>query len=118
MPHFDSRSSHPDTRSRLAQAVAAIPLSIPVPPPTTLPAPANIAGRIDLPNAFIVKYDGRVVGLTPEQDSPYDAELWDELDGGLTVAVVDRCGSDACVIAVPDGVRQLDVFHHPYASTA
>ena len=43
---------------------------------------ANIAGRIDLPNAFIVKYDGRVVGLTPDQDSPYDAELWNELDGG------------------------------------
>jgi len=43
---------------------------------------ANIAARIDLPNAFIVKYDGRVVGLTPDQDSPYDAELWDELDGG------------------------------------
>jgi diguanylate cyclase (GGDEF)-like protein len=42
----------------------------------------NIAARIDLPNAFIVKYDGRVVGMTPDQDSPYDAELWDELDGG------------------------------------
>ena len=42
----------------------------------------NIAGRIDLPNAFIVKYDGRVVGMTPDQDSPYDAELWDELDSG------------------------------------
>jgi len=42
----------------------------------------NIAGRIDLPNAFIVKYDGRVVGLSPEHDSPYDAELWDELDSG------------------------------------
>ncbi|MGZ5870165.1 MAG: EAL domain-containing protein [Croceibacterium sp.] len=42
----------------------------------------NIAGRIDLPNAFIVKYDGRVVGTTPDQDSPYDAELWDELDSG------------------------------------
>ena len=43
---------------------------------------ANIAGRIDLPNAFIVKYDGRVVGMTEDQDSPYDAELWDELDSG------------------------------------
>jgi diguanylate cyclase (GGDEF)-like protein len=42
----------------------------------------NIAARIDLPNAFIVKYDGRVVGMTPDQDSPYDGELWDELDGG------------------------------------
>jgi diguanylate cyclase (GGDEF)-like protein len=42
----------------------------------------NIAGRIDLPNAFVVKYDGRVVGMTPDQDSPYDAGLWDELDSG------------------------------------
>ena len=42
----------------------------------------NIAGRIDLPNAFIVKYDGRVVGMTPDQDSQYDADLWDELDSG------------------------------------
>jgi diguanylate cyclase (GGDEF)-like protein len=42
----------------------------------------NIAARIDLPNAFIVKYDGRVVGMTADQDSQYDAELWDELDGG------------------------------------
>ena len=42
----------------------------------------NIAGRIDLPNAFVVKYDGRVVGMRPDQDSPYDGELWDELDSG------------------------------------
>jgi diguanylate cyclase (GGDEF)-like protein len=43
---------------------------------------SNIAARIDLPNAFIVKYDGRVVGMRPDQDSPYDEELWDELDSG------------------------------------
>jgi diguanylate cyclase (GGDEF)-like protein len=42
----------------------------------------NIAGRIDLPNAFVVKYDGRVVGMRPDEDSPYDEELWDELDSG------------------------------------
>src|SRR6478735_3577028 len=42
----------------------------------------NIAGRIDLPNAFVVKYDGRVVGMTPDQDSRYDELLWDELDSG------------------------------------
>ena len=42
----------------------------------------NIAARIDLPNAFVVKYDGRVVGMQPGQDSPYDEELWDELDSG------------------------------------
>src|SRR5690242_43002 len=28
----------------------------------------NIAARIDLPNAFIVKYDGRVVGMTPRSE--------------------------------------------------
>ena len=43
---------------------------------------ANIAGRIDLPNAFIVKYDGRVIGMDPEQDSQFDEQLWDELDSG------------------------------------
>ncbi|MBS1239781.1 MAG: diguanylate cyclase domain protein, partial [Proteobacteria bacterium] len=42
----------------------------------------NIASRIDLPNAFIVKYDGRVVGMEPSQDRSYDAELWSDLDSG------------------------------------
>ncbi|WP_159794418.1 putative bifunctional diguanylate cyclase/phosphodiesterase [Croceibacterium salegens] len=42
----------------------------------------NIASRIDLPNAFIVKYDGSVVGMRPEQDSSYNEELWDRLDSG------------------------------------
>ena len=28
----------------------------------------NIASRIDLPNAFVVKYDGRVVGMRPDED--------------------------------------------------
>jgi len=43
---------------------------------------ANIASRIDLPNAFVVKYDGRVVGLRPGEDAQYDPGLWDELDSG------------------------------------
>jgi len=43
---------------------------------------ANIAGRIDLPNAFVVKYDGRVVGLRPSEDEQYDSALWEELDSG------------------------------------
>jgi hypothetical protein len=43
---------------------------------------ANIASRIDLPNAFVVKYDGRVVAMQPGQDRAYDAELWDQLDSG------------------------------------
>jgi diguanylate cyclase (GGDEF)-like protein len=43
---------------------------------------ANIAGRIDLPNAFVVKYDGRVVGMSADQDTRFDEGLWDELDGG------------------------------------
>ena len=42
----------------------------------------NIAARIDLPNAFVVKYDGRVVGVQPGEDSKFDGELWDELDSG------------------------------------
>lgn len=43
---------------------------------------SNIASRIDLPNAFVVRYDGRIIGMTPEQDADYDAALWDELDSG------------------------------------
>ncbi|HYD25868.1 MAG TPA: EAL domain-containing protein [Croceibacterium sp.] len=43
---------------------------------------ANIASRIDLPKAFVVRYDGRVVGMRPEDDRAYDPELWDELDSG------------------------------------
>jgi HAMP domain-containing protein len=43
---------------------------------------ANIASRVDLPNAFVVKYDGRVVGMRPDQDDAYDAHLWKELDAG------------------------------------
>jgi diguanylate cyclase (GGDEF)-like protein len=43
---------------------------------------ANIASRIDLPNAFVVKYDGRVVGMQPDQDRANDPDLWDQLDSG------------------------------------
>ncbi|HSG35680.1 MAG TPA: diguanylate cyclase, partial [Sphingomonadaceae bacterium] len=43
---------------------------------------ANIASRIDLPNAFVVKYDGRVIGLRQSEDEQFDARLWDELDSG------------------------------------
>jgi hypothetical protein len=44
--------------------------------------------------------------------------LWDEADGSLAVAVVDRVGDDAFVIPVPGGVPPLDVFYHPHAYTA
>src|SRR5436189_3605034 len=43
---------------------------------------ANVAGRIDLSNAFVVRYDGRVIGMRPGQDRAYDAELWQQLDAG------------------------------------
>ena len=42
----------------------------------------NITTRIDVSNAFVVKYDGRIVGMSPEEDSDYDEGLWDELDSG------------------------------------
>ena len=42
----------------------------------------NITTRIDVSNAFVVKYDGRIVGMSPEEDSAYDEGLWDELDSG------------------------------------
>ena len=42
----------------------------------------NIASRIDVSNAFVVRYDGRIVGMSPVEDADYDARLWDELDSG------------------------------------
>jgi diguanylate cyclase (GGDEF)-like protein len=42
----------------------------------------NIASRINAPKAYVVKYDGRVVGMRPEQDRAYDPNLWEELDSG------------------------------------
>jgi diguanylate cyclase (GGDEF)-like protein len=42
----------------------------------------NITTRIDVSNAFVVKYDGRIVGMSPEEDADYDERLWDELDSG------------------------------------
>src|SRR4051812_29985471 len=38
---------------------------------TVRSALANIAARIDLPNAFVVTYDGRVIGRNPEDDHAY-----------------------------------------------
>ena len=42
----------------------------------------NITTRIDVSNAFVVKYDGRIVGMSPEEDAEFDEPLWNELDSG------------------------------------
>jgi len=42
----------------------------------------NITTRIDVSNAFVVKYDGRVVGMNAQEDSAYDEAVWEELDSG------------------------------------
>jgi nitrogen fixation/metabolism regulation signal transduction histidine kinase len=42
----------------------------------------NITTRIDVSNAFVVKYDGRIVGMSPEEGADFDPRLWDELDSG------------------------------------
>ena len=42
----------------------------------------NITTRIDVSNAFVVKYDGRIVGMSPEEDAAHDEALWNELDSG------------------------------------
>ena len=42
----------------------------------------NIAARSDLPNAFVVKYDGRVIALNENNGLHYDSRLWSELDSG------------------------------------
>ena len=41
-----------------------------------------MASRIETPHAFVVKYDGSIVGMNPSQDRENDAELWDALDQG------------------------------------
>jgi diguanylate cyclase (GGDEF)-like protein len=60
---------------------------------------ANIANRIDLPNAFVVRYDGRIVGMQPGQDSAYDAELWDQLDSGWQAGALRRNGQTFQAVA-------------------
>ena len=42
----------------------------------------NMAARLNSPSAFIVKYDGRVVGLSAKQDAANSADLWSSLDEG------------------------------------
>ena len=59
----------------------------------------NIAARIDTPNAFVVKYDGSVIGMKPEQDKAYDAELWDELDSGWHAGALQLNGSTHQAVA-------------------
>jgi hypothetical protein len=41
--------------------------------------------------------------------------LWGQHDGRLAVAVTDMKTGVAFSVDVPDGVRSLDVFHHPFA---
>jgi hypothetical protein len=50
-----------------------------------------------------------------DSDGAHIRLLWDEIGGGLTVTVVDWKRRESFLIEVPDGVRSLDVFHHPYA---
>ena len=40
--------------------------------------------------------------------------LWHPHDARVSVAVHDTKTGDAFELAVPDGSRALDVFHHPY----
>jgi hypothetical protein len=44
--------------------------------------------------------------------------LWSEHDGRVCVAVTDTKTDEAFSVAVHDGERALDVFHHPYAYAA
>jgi diguanylate cyclase (GGDEF)-like protein len=63
----------------------------------------NITTRIDVSNAFVVKYDGRIVGMSPEEDSGYDPRLWEELDSGWQSGAL-RLG-DATYQAVAAEIR-------------
>jgi hypothetical protein len=43
---------------------------------------------------------------------------WSEGDGRVLVAVADEQFDERFTIEVPEGVRALEVFHHPYAYAA
>ncbi len=53
----------------------------------------NMAARLNSQNAFIVKYDGRVVGLTETQDATNAADLWTSLDEGWQSGALRYNGS-------------------------
>jgi hypothetical protein len=40
---------------------------------------------------------------------------WNESNGDVWVSVIDTRSGDALSIAVAQGQRPLDVFHHPFA---
>ena len=44
--------------------------------------------------------------------------LWSPRDNRVLVAVSDAKTGDAFSVPVRDGLRALDVFHHPYAYAA
>jgi hypothetical protein len=44
--------------------------------------------------------------------------LWSPGDGQVSVAVNDSRTGDAFELPVPDGIRALDVFRHPYGYAA
>jgi hypothetical protein len=44
--------------------------------------------------------------------------LWSPSDGQVSVAVDDSRTGDAFELPVPDGIRALDVFRHPYGYAA
>ena len=55
---------------------------------TVRSALANVAARISLPHAFVVTYDGRVIGRLPQDDRAYDPALWQRLDAGWRSGVL------------------------------
>src|SRR6478672_9384473 len=55
---------------------------------TVRSALANVAARIALPHAFVVTYDGRVIGRNPQDDRAYDPALWERLDAGWRSGVL------------------------------
>ena len=44
--------------------------------------------------------------------------LWCQNDGHVTVAVTDTKTGEAFELPVREGMRALEVFHHPYAYAA
>jgi hypothetical protein len=44
--------------------------------------------------------------------------LWSELNGRVTVCVIDARTGASFTVDVHEGERALDVFHHPYAYAA
>ena len=69
--------------------------------PTMQSALYNVASRLGVKTAFIVSLDGKVSGLSTDQEAREAANLWDSLDAGRLGGVTLLGGSPRQLVAAP-----------------